>query len=261
MNDNLKKLATIGFIAKGAVYATVGGLALASALNMGGEKAGLFDVVEFLEKQPFGKVILAVLGLGLLCLSFWRFVQGIRDPEDIGSDLNGWFTRIGLLTAGFFFLGLGGFALYEIFWNVPIKQGGGSPRELGDWGKYVFYIIGASLTGKAFYQFFMAYEGGYTKLFYISPSALDAKRAFVKNTGRVGLIARGIITGVVAYFFLNAGYRWSLRGSEKVRGTEEAFSFIQNNAAGSWLLGLVAIGLISYGIHMFAMARYRKFDG
>ncbi len=107
----------------------------------------------------------------------------------------------------------------------------------------------------------MAYKGGYIDLFYFSPSAADATRTFVKNTGRIGLISRGIITGVVAYFFLSAGFRLSFRGSEEMKGTEEAFSFIENNAMGSWLLGLVAIGLISYSVHMFAMARYRKFDG
>ncbi len=105
MNDKLKTLATIGFVSKATVYAIVGGLALMSALNMGGEKAGLFDSIEFLEKQPFGRFLLAILGIGLLCLAIWRFVQCVQDPEDIGTGLSAWFTRLGLLTAGFFFLG------------------------------------------------------------------------------------------------------------------------------------------------------------
>tara|TARA_R110000744_G_scaffold676_3_gene2582 strand:- start:434 stop:574 length:141 start_codon:yes stop_codon:yes gene_type:complete len=45
-----------------------------------------------------------------------------------------------------------------------------------------------------------------------------------------------------------------------VKGTAEAFSFIQEQPFGKWLLGAVAIGMVCYGIFMFSTAAYRKFD-
>ena len=106
-----------------------------------------------------------------------------------------------------------------------------------------------------------AYKGDFLKKFHISSLSDETKRKLIKNTGYAGLIARGILTSIVAYFFLKAGLSYSGASSEEMKGTGEAFSFLQETTSGPWLMGTVAAGLICYGIYMFTLARYRQFDG
>ncbi|MDO1498990.1 DUF1206 domain-containing protein [Winogradskyella maritima] len=105
MDDKIKKVAYTGFIAKGAVYGITGILAFLAAFNLGGSKAGKFQVIEFLEKQPFGKVLLALLGIGLICYALWRFIQSIQDPENIGTDNKGLVKRVSFSLADSFIWG------------------------------------------------------------------------------------------------------------------------------------------------------------
>ncbi|MFZ0490033.1 MAG: DUF1206 domain-containing protein, partial [Salegentibacter sp.] len=85
----------------------------------------------------------------------------------------------------------------------------------------------------------------------------EKKRKIIKNTGYLGLIARGIIFGILSYFFVRAAVR---SNTTDLKSTTDAFSFLQQSPAGSWLMGLVAAGFGCYAIYVFMMARYRKFQ-
>lgn len=84
----------------------------------------------------------------------------------------------------------------------------------------------------------------------------EKKRKTVKNTGYLGLIARGVIFGVLSYIFIRAAVE---SNTSDMKGTTDAFSFLQDSPYGSWLMGLVAAGLVCYSIYVFMLARYRKF--
>ena len=253
MDSKTKKVANIGFIAKGTVYAITGILALLAAFNLGGQKAGKMEVLDFLEKQPFGKVILGLLGLGLICYAIWRFIQSVQDPEGIGSDFKGMAKRVSFFISGLFYLGFGLYAWVEIFKN---SSGGGSSIFSGDKGQLLLIVVGLGLAIKSLYQFIKAYKGDFLEKFNISAISDSSKRAAIKNLGYAGLISRGIVVGIVCYFFLKAG----LGSGGSPEGTGQAFSFIQQNTSSPWLVGLVALGLICYGVYMFAHTKYRKFQ-
>ncbi len=79
-------------------------------------------------------------------------------------------------------------------------------------------------------------------------------REMIKHVGKVGLIARGVVVGIIGYLFLRAAIE---SNASKAGGTEGAFSFIQDSSYGSILLGIVAIGLACYGAYMLVKARYK----
>ena len=74
----IKPVAKAGLIAKGIVYCLIGILAFMAAFSIGGQssrnatKKGVFS---FIEAQPAGKVLLAIIALGLFCYTIWRLVQ------------------------------------------------------------------------------------------------------------------------------------------------------------------------------------------
>lgn len=257
MDEKIIKAARIGFVAKGLVYFITGILAFLAAFNLGGQKAGKLEVIEFLENQPFGKFILIALGLGLSCYALWRFIQSIQDPEHIGTDTKGIIKRVSFFLSGLIYLGL---SFLSILKALNQSNGGGDKSTLipTEYKEYIFLVIGGCLAGKSIYQFIKAYKGTFLSKFNLKAMTNSAKRKLIKNMGYAGLTARGVLVGIVAYFFITAGL--SLRGSSNaMEGTASAFSFLQENSSGPWLMGIVSAGLACYGIYMFTKAKYRSF--
>ncbi len=69
------------------------------------------------------------------------------------------------------------------------------------------------------------------------------------------LAARGVVFGIVGGFLLLAALRTS---PGEARGVGGALKALQQQPFGPWLLGVVALGLIAYGIFELVKARYRR---
>lgn len=258
MDNKIKTIARAGYISKGVVYALTGILAFGAAIGLGGSTEGKLGVLKFLEEQPFGKALLGMMGLGLFSYAFWRFFQSIRDPENIGIDAKGIGKRVAYFFSGLVYLGLATFSFYEIF-NESGKSDTGKTEMLpAEYLKFIFYAIALGLVIKAVFQFYKAFKGDFLAQFSLDNIARINTRKTVKWLGYAGLVSRGVVVGIVAYFFLIAA---DTAGPGDIKGTAEAFSFLRRNSEGPWLVGLVSFGLICYGMYMFVKAKYRRFDG
>lgn len=263
MDDTIKKIAKTGFIAKGSVYAITGVLTFMAAFNMGGQKTGRIQVLKFLDQQTFGNVLLILMGIGLACYATWRFIQSVKDPENIGDDTKGKAKRTAFFISGIIYLGLAVLAVMRV-----IGSGSGSSGSSGSAQKSSFLasetgliligIAGAGIVIAGIFQFVKAYRNDYTKKFDLSSLSEEKKRKSIKNTAKFGLSARGVIFLIIGYFALKASFS---SDPSKIKTTAEAFSFIQESSYGAWLMGLVAAGLVAYAIYMFLMAKYRRFRG
>lgn len=114
MKKSYKTAAVIGFVSKGIIYLVIGVLSLMAALNMGGESSGTNQALSFVKKQPFGQVLLLLLGTGLLCYSFWMFIQSFKDPENIGTDRRAKMRRFGLFTTGLVYVAVAFLCFYHL---------------------------------------------------------------------------------------------------------------------------------------------------
>lgn len=79
----------LGFLAKGLVYSILSILTAMAAFNMGGNTSGKGEALGFLQEQPFGKVLLIVVALGLLGYVVLRLVEVFADPYNKGNDFKG----------------------------------------------------------------------------------------------------------------------------------------------------------------------------
>merc|ERR1711916_144304 len=89
-----------GIATKGVVYFLAGILTTMAAIGAGGQKTDSKGVFSFIQNQAFGQVLLAIIALGLAGYVFWRLYQAIADPENIGDDAKGTFTRLGYAISG-----------------------------------------------------------------------------------------------------------------------------------------------------------------
>lgn len=266
MDDKLKKVARTGYVAKGTVYAITGVLTFLAAFNLGGQKTSKLQVLEFLDKQPFGNALLVLMGVGLACYAFWRYTQSISDPEGIGNDKKGKGKRVAYFISATIYLGLAVLAILRVINSgssgSPGGSGSGSPQQshflATETGLIILGIIGAAFIGTGIAQFVKAYKGTFLRHFDLKSMSEEKRRKTIKNSGYFGISARGVVFLIIGYFAVKAAL--SSNPSE-IKTTSEVFSFLQDSSYGPWLLGLVAAGFVCYAVYMFMMAKYRTFRG
>ena len=91
----IEPVARVGYAAKGVVYCLIGVIAVMAAVGMRERVADQRGVMKAILAQPFGKVMLLAMAVGLSCYTLWYFIQAILDPEGAGHDLKGAAKRVG----------------------------------------------------------------------------------------------------------------------------------------------------------------------
>lgn len=261
--DWVEKLARFGFIAKGTIYCLIGILATMAAFGIsGGEKTGRTEIFKIIYEQPFGRILLAILALGLFSYMIWRLVEAIKNPDGIKNDAKGKIKRIGYGLSGLLY---GGAAVYAMKMVIDggSSSGGGNGREMLiskalslPMGQWIVGLVALGIIGKGIFQLYTGFTAKYMKDIESVNLEKNERKAY-KRAGRFGFISRGIVFLIIGYFMGRAAIEYN---PDKAKGTEEALSFLQGSSYGPYLLGAVAIGLIAYGVFMFVKARYKRFN-
>ncbi|MGO3181604.1 MAG: DUF1206 domain-containing protein [Aequorivita sp.] len=255
MKKSYKTIAIIGFISKGIIYLVIGVLSLLAALSMGGKSSGTTQALTFLKKQTFGRGMLLLLGLGLLCYSYWMFVQSIKDPESTGDNGKSKSARFGLFTTGLVYTVIAFLAFYHLF--TSSYKGDATTRYLDFLNptvlSVIFVCIGIILAIQGIVLSVGAFKGGLLDQFNLEG---HKHYRLIKSVGRFGFYARAFVVAIIAYFFLRAGI---YTGNHDIKGIQDAFVFLDQSTFGRILMTVTAIGFISYGTFYVFLTRFRRF--
>ncbi len=253
-------LARIGYVVRGLLYIVVGILAVQVALGAGGETTDKKGAIEVIGVQPFGKVLLALMLLGLVGYSLWGFVRAFLDPLKRGTEPKGLAQRVGYLVSGLAYGSL-------VFPTLAYLQGsggqGGSSQGSQDltakllsvpMGQWIVAIIGIIGLLGGLGQMWLGISADFKK---------DLKQGEMSNTerdwairaGRFGSIARGVVFALLGFFVLQAALRYD---PQQAQGLDGALRTIAGQPYGPWLLAIVALGLVSFGIYSVLCARWIK---
>lgn len=253
-------IARAGYVAKGIVYAAVGVLAAQAAFGNGGKTTGTGGALESIGSQPLGKIVLFLLALGLVGYALWKLVQGIMDPDKKGSDVQGVVRRVAYGGSALIHLGIAFSALEELFGAE------GQSTTLDQWtawvmsyqpplGQILVALVGLGVISVGLYQFY----AGATARFKSDMSSyhMDQAAHWAMLTGRIGTVARAIVILVAGFFVLSAAWQADPGQTRGLGGTLET---LVRQPYGPYLLGVVAVGLITYGVFMLVVARYRQIE-
>lgn len=252
-------LARFGYGAKGVVYVIIGVLALQLAVGQGGQTTGPEGALATIGRQPFGRTLLAVMAVGLLGYALWRFVQSALDPEDKGKDIKGAAQRAGYAISGLTYGALGLLAGRMALGQGSNSGSGGAP----DWtarllaqpfGVWLVALVGLIVIGAGIYQFYYGVSGRFRdelKLYAMS----QGERAWATRSGQLGYAARGVVYGIAGGFLVQAALR---SDPQQAGGIGKALGELARQPYGPWLLGVVTLGVLCYGIYAFVQARYRR---
>ena len=84
----------------------------------------------------------------------------------------------------------------------------------------------------------------------------ESVREWLLGLARFGLSARALVFFIVGGFLISAGLKAS---SAETKTTGDALRVIAHQTYGTFLLTIVALGLVAYGAYMLASARYHRF--
>lgn len=260
-NEEFAWLARSGYAARGVVYLIVGGLAVLVAFGEGGRTTDTKDALMTVLGQPFGDVLLGLVALGLIGYAFWRTVQAITDTDNHGTDTKGLAIRGGLLVSAITHTLLALFALSLIFgWGSSVGGGGDSGTQhwtawllQQPFGRWLVGLIGVAVIGAGIAHMIKGYQAKFEKYLQMAPATIDT----VSPICRFGLIARGVVFLIIGGFFIVAAVQFS---SAEARGLQGALQTVQQLPYGWMLLGIVALGLVAFGIYSLIEAWYRRID-
>lgn len=248
-------LARCGYAAKGIVYLLIGVLALMAAMGPGGKTTDSTGALHTLAAQPMGKIMLGLIGIGLCGYALWRFVQAGVDPENKGDDAKGIATRIGYALSGLSYS-----ALALTAFNIVMGANGGSSRDwtqslmAAPFGRFLIGAVGLGFFGTALYAFYVAYSAKFRDKLKLSEMSAT-EETWVTRLGRAGYAARGVVFGIIGGFFVSAALQ---SNADKTGGIDKALQTLAQQPYGHWILGIVAVGVTSYGLYALAQARYRR---
>lgn len=256
----IETLAKFGYVAKGIVYGLIGVLAVMAALTVGGKTTDAKGALQTIAQQPFGQLILVLLAIGLVGYALWRFVQAVKDPEH-GTDAKGIVTRFGHVLSGLIYGGLAVNAALLIIGSGT--SGSGNTKQ--DWtafvlqqpfGRWLVGVVGALIIGWGFYELYKAYKVKFRKRLNLSELSRQQQNWLI-GICRFGVAARGVVFIMIGFFVIQAARQ---SDASEVRGLDGALQSLAAQPYGQFLLAIVALGLIGYGVYMLVQARYRRFN-
>lgn len=259
----IEKLARLGYATKGIVYGLVGVLAVMAALGLGGQTTDTQGALRAIAAQPYGQVLLILIAIGLAGYALWRFVEAILDPEHKGDDKKGLAKRLGYAVSGVLYAALTASAVGLILGsaNQSGGQGGSSQAQsitarvlAQPFGAWLVGIVGAIIIGVGFYQFYKAYSMKFRRTLKLHQMGRK-EEIWAVRISRFGLAARGVVFVMIGFFLIQAGRQSQ---AQEVKGLDGVLQTLAQQPYGKFLLAVVALGLVAYGVYMFVQARYRR---
>ncbi|MCA0972019.1 DUF1206 domain-containing protein [Halobacillus litoralis] len=251
----IRRTGRFGYMSKGIVYGLVGLLTLMAALGVGGKTTGTSGLFQSMARMPFGEVLLWIISVGIFGYILWSFIKAINNPHNVGT-----ISRIAYAIAGIIYTGL---AINAIQIASHAGSGGGDTNKTisamllaQPFGRYLVGILGIIVIGYGLKELYEGFTEKFMSKFHLSDMDPHEKKV-ARNSGKVGLMARGVVLGIIGYFFVQTALT---ADPSQAKGLDAALLKIAQQPFGQWLLAMVALGFILYGIYQIARGRYQKMN-
>lgn len=242
-SGRLTTLTRIGFATRGILYLVIAYLVIRA--GRAEDPAGALEYVG----NGSGRVLLAVMAVGLLGYGIWRLTDAAFDIERHGTDRKGIVERIGAGISGIVHLLLTWQAVNLIRGLRAAGNGAqaGTQVALDLPGGTVLVMLGAVIVfGVGVIQLVKAAKGSFLQ--YLEPQI--ASQPWAQWSGRAGYAARGVVFMICSFLLLKAGMNDQ---ASQAGGMAQALS---------WLTSptdiVIGVGLFGFGVFGLIEARYRR---
>lgn len=255
----MQVLARGGLVARGVIYILVGGLAVQIAAGAGGKEADKQGALQTVAGTPGGTFSLWLIAIGFGGLALWRYAEALYGQA--GPDGDKATKRLASLGRGVFYTA-GCASIVAFILDHSGESGDQKSKAFTakamefTGGRWLVGAVGLGLIGWGTGNLVNALRRKFLKRLRLAGTGQRIRRA-VEIVGVVGRSARGIVYGVAGGFLVYAAVTFDPGKAEGVDGTLRQFA---RTPAGPWLLGVIAVGLVVYGVYSFCEARWRDVE-
>jgi hypothetical protein len=256
--DAARVAGKVGLAARGVVYLLLGLLAARIAVGAPDETADKQGVIALVADQPFGRALLAVLAVGMAAYALWKVARAFQVHED--SEAKAWGKRIAAVGTAIFW---GAAAVTAASFVFGQAKGGGGGQDERAWTAEVMgwpggrLLVGAVGVGFLAFAAWNAYRALSRKFEeHLETQRMSATWHHVATTsGIAGFLGRGAAFAAIGWFVTRAAIEFD--PNEPI-GLDESLRTLHDAAYGPWLIGLIALGLVLFGLYSFVEARWRE---
>src|SRR5262245_49631795 len=253
-------LARAGLVAKGLTFGLVAVLALDVAVSGSGKlqdrPAALHEVAE----NPFGRVLLAALAVGLAGYALWQLALAVLGRKLETGEREDDLRRIPHAARALVY-GWLAFVAVDLVIDAGKPPGENhDEKELTaralDWplGRWLVAAAGLVVVGVGLYNIYRGLSQDFRDELK-EEQMKGAERRGYSVLGLIGFTARGVIFVLAGFFVVRAAWQYD---PKEAAGLDGALARLAHAEYGMFLLACVAAGLLAYALFSFAQARYRK---
>jgi len=252
----MEALTRVGYGVRGLIYITMGLLAFNVVLGKGGAPADQQGAIAVIGKQPAGQLLLWLVLIGLVSYSLWGVIRAVLDPLHKGHDLKGLIERGGyLFSAASYALLLPATYGFISGAGSTAQTGAQTQQSMGSimtmpWGPWALGLIGLAVIAGGVHQILAGFNNSFNKQFQTyDMTARQVKWA--TQLGRFGTATRGLIFALVGGLMCLAAFQTN--ASQGV-GVDSVLATLLKQPYGIWLVGIVAVGLMAFGVYSILSA-------
>jgi hypothetical protein len=255
-SEQIGWLGRLGLVAMGVSYGLVAVLAIMLALGRGGGAEDRGGALQTIAQDDFGRVVVFSLAVGFGGYAIWRFADALFDRGGRGRRPKGLAKRAGAFGKGLIYTGLCIVAVAVLLGSSGDSNEKRETAYVLDWpgGRYLVAAVGAGFGAAALWNLFRAVSGRFKKELDTGAMGRSEER-LVTIVAVVGLLARAVVFGLIGTFVLKAALEYD---PEEAIGLDGALRKLAAQDYGPFLMGLVAAGLLAYGVFCLFQARYRR---
>lgn len=252
-------LARAGFLARGVMYVIIGWIAVEIAFGKTSQQADRSGALHALGRTGAGEIALWLLTAGFFGMALWRLAEVVygTPQQDRRKAV---FARLAAAFKAVLYAVLGyGVMEYALGIGSPPSSNQQSVdatatliRHPG--GRALVIVIGLALIAAGLALGYQAWRKRFLKNMNLSELSGRTRR-IVEWLGRIGGIARGVVFLIAGVFLVVAAAEAQ---PSQAKGIDSSLRTLAAMPFGSWLLVLVAAGLIMFGLFSCCEARWRR---
>jgi hypothetical protein len=261
----LRAVSRLGLVCRGTVYLLVGYLALRLALATHGRSAAPASsagAVQAVTEPAWGRVLLVLLVAGLGAYALTQLIEAVFRPAHATGTMGRWRQRAVSSWGCLLYLAFCLSTARLLAATRPQGTAGSEHRQDTDmtaallqtgWGRLLLALAGVAAVAAGVEVGRRSVRLDFQERF----AAAHMSRALATLTralGGAGCAARAVVFVLTGFFILKAAV---LSSAEQTKGLDAVFRSVAGTAYGSWLLALLASGLLCYGLYCLVEARYR----
>jgi hypothetical protein len=253
-SKSMDRLARLGFLAKGLVYALIGLLAVQVAFG-DQERADQKGALQALAEKPGGEIVLWLMVVGFAAYALWRFSEAAWGRRDETDDKKRTAKRIGSVANGLVYLFFGVLAFKTATGGSSSDSSDITAKALG-WpgGQAIVFVAGLVVLAIAVGLTVRGLKTDFEKHLDTGRMSRTTFTA-VRRLGQVGYVARGAVFFVIGILVCKAAMDHQ---PGKAKGFDVALKSLAGAPFGQVLLVLAGAGLVCFGAYCWAEARYRR---